>query len=66
VDDSRNISQDGQQDVDEEVCSTTALKEDSQRWQKNSQDDLADVGSCERHVDGFCCWMKYCVGFEVW
>jgi hypothetical protein len=43
VDDSRNITKDGQQDVDEEICSATALEEDSQRWQENGQDDLADV-----------------------
>jgi hypothetical protein len=43
VDDSRNVTKDGQKDVDEEISSTAALEEDSQRWQKDGQDDLADV-----------------------
>lgn len=51
MDDSRNVTQDGQQDVDEEISSAAALEEDSQGWQENGQDDLADVGRCERHVD---------------
>jgi hypothetical protein len=28
----RNVTEYGQEDVDEEVTSATALKEDSQRW----------------------------------
>jgi len=53
VDDSWDITKDGQQDVDEKVCSATALKENSQRWQEHGQDNLADVRSCERHGGGF-------------
>lgn len=43
VNDTRNVTQDGQQDVDEEVCAATTLKEDSERGQENGDNDLDDV-----------------------
>jgi hypothetical protein len=43
VDDTRDPSQDGQTDVDQEVSSTSALQEDTQRRQNDGEDDLADV-----------------------
>lgn len=45
MDDTGNVTQDGQQDVDEEVGIATALKEDTQRWENNGKDDLADIAS---------------------
>jgi len=52
VNNARNVTQDCQQDVDEQVCTATTLKENTQRWQKDSKDDLADVACSERHDDG--------------
>jgi hypothetical protein len=58
-----NVTQDGQQDVDEEISIAAALKEDTQRWQEDGEDDLADVAEgmlacCEklppRRVDVRC------------
>jgi hypothetical protein len=43
VDDTRDPSQDGQTDVDQEVRTTSALQEDTQRRQDDGEDDLADV-----------------------
>lgn len=43
VDDSRNVTQDGEQDVDEQVGTASALEEDTQRGQEDGKDDLADV-----------------------
>lgn len=39
----RNVTQDGQQDVDEEVGVASALEEDTQRRQDDGEKDLADV-----------------------
>jgi hypothetical protein len=43
VDDSGNVTKDGQQDVDEEVGTTTALEEDTKRREEDGDDDLDDV-----------------------
>jgi len=43
VDDTGNPTQNGQTDVDEEVSTTSALQEDTQRRQDDGEDDLADV-----------------------
>jgi hypothetical protein len=43
VDDTRDPSQDGQTYVDQEVRTTSALQEDTQRRQDDGEDDLADV-----------------------
>jgi len=43
VDDSRNVTKDGQQDVDEEVSAATTLKEDTKRWKDDGDDDLDNV-----------------------
>ncbi len=43
VDDSRNVSQDGQQNVDEQVCTTSSLKKDTNRWQDDGEDDFDNV-----------------------
>lgn len=32
MDDTGNVTEDGEQDVDEEVAATTALKEDADGW----------------------------------
>lgn len=43
MDDTRNVAQDGQQDVDEEVGIATALEEDTKRWEDDGENDLADI-----------------------
>lgn len=39
----RNVAQDGQEDVDEEVGIASALEEDAQRRNEDGEDDLDDV-----------------------
>lgn len=43
VNDTRDITQDGQQDVDEQVAIAAALKEDTQRREEDCKDDFANV-----------------------
>lgn len=43
VDDTGNVTQNGQEDVDEEIGIATALKEDTERREDDGKDDLADV-----------------------
>jgi hypothetical protein len=52
VDDTRNVTKTGQQDVDEEVSAAAALEEDTNRWEDDGKENLADVASGERHVGG--------------
>jgi len=56
VDDSRNVTQDCQQDVDQKVSAATTLKEDTERWEEDGEDDLADVASSERHFEVLVFW----------
>ena len=37
------LAQDCQQNVDQEVCTTSALKEDAERWEDDGKNDLADI-----------------------
>lgn len=43
VDDTGDPSQDGQTDVDQEISTTSALQEYTQRRQDDGEDNLADV-----------------------
>lgn len=43
MDDTRNPTQDGQTDVDQEVGITSALQEDTQRRQDDGKDNFADI-----------------------
>jgi hypothetical protein len=43
----RNVTQDGQQDVDEEVGIASTLEEHTQRRQEDGEDDLEDVAVSE-------------------
>lgn len=49
VDDTRNVTQDRQQDVDEEISIAAALEEDTQRREDDGEEDLADIAGGERH-----------------
>ena len=43
VDNTGNPTKDGQADVDQQVSTTSALQEDTQRRQDDGEDDLADI-----------------------
>lgn len=47
MDDTRDVTKDGQQQVDEQICATATLKEDSKWWQKDGEDDFDDVAMNE-------------------
>lgn len=49
MDDTRDVTQDGQQDVDEEISTTSALQEDTEGRQEDGKNDLADIAGGERH-----------------
>lgn len=48
----RNVTKNGQQNVDEEISIAATLEENTERRKEDGKDDLADVGSGERHVVG--------------
>jgi hypothetical protein len=43
VDDTRDPTQDRQTDVDEEISTTSSLKEDSKRGKNEGEDELANI-----------------------
>ena len=43
VDDTRDVAQDRQEDVDEEIGIATAFEEDTKRWEDDGENDLADI-----------------------
>lgn len=43
MDDTWDIAEDGEQDVDEQVTTAAALQEDAHRWQEDGHNDFADV-----------------------
>lgn len=52
VDDTGQVGQAGQEDVDEQISTAAALEEDTQGRQENGKQDLADVAGGEWHGDG--------------
>jgi len=52
VDDTGNVTEDGEENVDEKISTTSTLEEDSERREDDGNDDLADVASGESHCDG--------------
>jgi len=52
VDDTGNVTQNGQQDVDEEISAAATLEEDTHGREDDGKEDLADVASSERHDVG--------------
>jgi hypothetical protein len=55
VNDTRNITKNCQQDVDEEISTTSSLKEDTERWENDSKNDLANIAGGERHFERLVC-----------
>ena len=51
MDDTGQVTKDGQEDVDEEVTAASTLEEDTDGREDDGKKDLADVASGERHVD---------------
>jgi len=51
VDDARNVTQDGEQNVNQQISSAATLEEDTKRWENDGKNDLADIASGECHVD---------------
>lgn len=43
MNDTRNVSQDREKDVNEEVGIASALEEDTEGWEDDREDDLADI-----------------------
>lgn len=43
MDDTWDVTKDGQQDVDEEIGAAATLKEDTERWEDDGENDLADI-----------------------
>lgn len=54
MDDSGNITQARQENVDEKICTTTTLEEDSKRGKEDGEDDFANVRCGECHFCGEC------------
>ena len=57
----RNITQNGQQDVNKEICITAALEQDTETRKEDGKDGLAEVGSGERQDVGLLVLSKRCV-----
>jgi hypothetical protein len=55
VDDTGNVTQNGEQNVDAEISTTSALQEDTDGRENDGKNDLEDVASGERHVGGWLC-----------
>ena len=43
MDDAGNITQDGEQDVDQQVRAAATFEEYTKRWQDDGEDDLDDI-----------------------
>lgn len=50
MDDTREVTQDCEKDVDQEVCTAASLEEDTDGRQNDGKNNLADIASGERHV----------------
>lgn len=47
MNDARNPTEDGEQDVDEQVAAAATLKEDTEGWQYDRQEDFQDVSKMQ-------------------
>ena len=61
MDDTRQPTQNGQTDVDQEVRTTSALQENTQRRQDDGENDLADIAADtinyrDRYISAIKCW----------
>lgn len=58
MDDTRDVTKNRQENVDEEICAAATLEEDAKRWQEDGEDDLDDVA--ETSLASFGCVMLGC------
>jgi len=54
MNDTREVTQDCQDDVDQEIGATATLEEYSKGREDDGKDDLADVAGGERHLEFGC------------
>jgi hypothetical protein len=40
-----NVTKNGEEDVDQKITTAATLEEDTQRWEEDGKDDLADVAT---------------------
>jgi len=52
VDDTRDVTQNCQEDVDQQISAAATLKEYTQWREDDRQDDLEDIGAREGHCNG--------------
>lgn len=45
VDNTQDETQDGEKDVDQEISTTSALEEDTERWEDDGKNDLEDIAA---------------------
>jgi len=57
MDDAGQVTENGEQDIDEEVGTAAALKEDTEGREDDRQDDLEDIASRESHCG---LWVQVC------
>jgi len=50
VDDTWDITQDREEDVDQEICSASSLEENTNWWEDDGKKDLADVAKAGKSV----------------
>jgi len=55
VNDARKVTEECEDDVDAQIAPAALLEEHPERWEDDCEDDLAEVASGERHVDGCLC-----------
>jgi len=53
VDDTGDVTQNCEEDVDAEIAAAALLEEDTKRREEDGEEDLADVASGECHCDGW-------------
>jgi len=52
VDNSWNVTKDGQKNVNEEIGAASTLEENTEGWEDDGEDDFADIASSGRHFAG--------------
>ena len=66
MNDTRNVTQNCEEDVDQEIRIAAALKEDTKRWEDDGEDDFADIAitiQCQLLINSTkhgCCMLKLC------
>ena len=63
MNDSGNVTQDGQTDVDEEIGIASSLEKDTEGRQDEGKNDLADIAVVIVSLHAFLNWKRYCCCF---